>query len=68
MKVVARGYWGDIVNSPYHTFGTTSEDTSLFEKANKEFKHTATEVALFNLTVRTQGQIPIIFEAILEAC
>jgi len=65
--VVARGFWGDIVNSPYHTFGTTSEDKSLFKKANKEFKHTATEVALSNLTVRTQGQLFMILKTILEA-
>ena len=33
-----RGYWGDIVNSPYLTFGLESENKDLFCKANT--KHT----------------------------
>ena len=29
-----RGYWGDIVNSPYLGFGIESEEESLFKQAN----------------------------------
>ena len=27
----SRGYWGDIINSPYHCFGTAAEEPSLFK-------------------------------------
>ena len=33
-----RGYWGDIVNSPYLTLGLESDNKELFHKANT--KHT----------------------------
>ena len=29
-----RGYWGDIVNSPYLSFGVYSENKELFKKNN----------------------------------
>lgn len=48
-SVVARGLWCDIVCSPYHTFGVTSEESSLLEVSNKQFKHTAVEIARHNV-------------------
>jgi hypothetical protein len=51
-KVAARGFWGDIVNPPYHSFGTASEDARFFVVANKQLSHTAVDVAEFNVQVR----------------
>lgn len=33
-RFARRGYWGDILNSPYISFGIESEETSLFKKSN----------------------------------
>ena len=33
-KVACRGYWGDIVNSPYLSFGIRSENKDLFKEQN----------------------------------
>ena len=32
-----RGYWGDIVSSPYLSYGIQCEDKSFFKTANKVF-------------------------------
>lgn len=53
-EVMAIGYWGDIVDSPFHCFGTWSEDASLFEKCNKEFKNTSASVASYNVKVQSR--------------
>ena len=50
-SVNAWGYWGDILNSPYHCFGTVSEDPSLFKITNKQFGRTAVDVAEHNVLV-----------------
>lgn len=50
-SVAAWGYWGDIVNSPYHAFGTVSEDGGLFKYSNKQFSRTAVDLAEHNILV-----------------
>jgi hypothetical protein len=53
--VLRRGFWGDVVNSPYHSFGTWVEPDDaerLLRTRNKEFIYTAAEVAKHNLTAR----------------
>lgn len=48
-RIPKRGYWGDIINSPYIAFGVQSKKAELFEKANKVHKHTSTDVSLYNV-------------------
>lgn len=50
-SVSAWGYWGDILNSPYHSFGTACEEESLFKISNKQHTHTAVDVAQYNVRV-----------------
>lgn len=52
----AYGYWGDILNSPYHAFGTVADDPELFRLVNKQFSHTAVDVAEHNILV-SQGSL-----------
>ena len=51
-SVSAWGYWGDILNSPFHSFGTSCSEPSLYQISNKQFVHTAVSVAEYNVTVR----------------
>ena len=37
VKVARRGYWGDIVNSPFVSIGTESNNEELFKKANGKY-------------------------------
>jgi len=50
---LVRGYWGDIVNSPYWSFGTRTvnvhDKQRLFKKASEQFRHTETDVSEFNV-------------------
>ena len=48
-RLYRRGYWGDIMNSPYITFGIDSHDKSLFVRNNNVHTKTETDVALFNV-------------------
>jgi hypothetical protein len=53
--VLRRGFWGDVVNGPYHSFGTwvdPADAPRLLRTRNKEYIYTAAEVAKHNLTVR----------------
>lgn len=50
-SVSAWGFWGDILNSPYHSFGTSCSERSFFKISNKQFVHTAVSVAEYNVTV-----------------
>lgn len=48
-----RGFWGDIINSPYHCFGTTThpEDRArLFKISGSMYRHTEGDLAEFNVT------------------
>jgi len=51
--VSAYGYWGDVLNSPFHAFGTVADDPKLFKVTNKQFCHTALDVAEHNVMVST---------------
>ncbi len=53
--MLKRGFWADIVNGPYHSFGTTAEAPlaeRLFRTRNTEHVYTAVDVAVHNVTVR----------------
>jgi len=54
-SVEAYGYWGDIVNSPYHSFGTQlwdEEDRAHFLRLrNKQFVSNSVELAQHNVEV-----------------
>ena len=50
-SVSAWGFWGDILNSPYHCFGTACEDPALFRVSNQRFVHTSVDVAEHNVEV-----------------
>ncbi|DBA71332.1 TPA: Dynein assembly factor 3, axonemal [Trebouxia sp. C0005] len=49
-SVSAWGFWGDILNSPYHSFGTSCSEPSFLKISNKQFVHTAVSVAEYNVT------------------
>jgi dynein assembly factor 3 len=51
--VQARGFWADIINSPYHAFGTTTDlqdRARLFKVTSQQYRHNETDIAEFNLT------------------
>jgi len=51
--VQVRGFWGDIINSPYHAFGTTADPEDrprLFKISGSMYRHHETDVAEFGLT------------------
>ena len=52
-SVMAYGYWGDIQNPPYFSFGVNcwnkEEESVLFKRTNKQFEHTAVDVSQSNL-------------------
>jgi hypothetical protein len=50
-SVSAWGYWGDILNGPYHCFGTVCEDGSYYSVTNKQFGRTAVDIAEHNIMV-----------------
>lgn len=49
-RFARRGYWGDIINSPYLAFGIESEEESLFKTSNGQHVKTSTQVAEYNVT------------------
>ncbi|KAH3727586.1 hypothetical protein DPMN_053525, partial [Dreissena polymorpha] len=49
-KHARRGYWGDILVSPYVALGIQCEDKDFFKKANKMFMKTASNIAEYNIT------------------
>jgi hypothetical protein len=51
--IQARGFWGDIINSPYHAFGTTTDAQDrarLFKVSSQQYRHSETDIAEFNVT------------------
>ncbi|KAF3704481.1 Dynein assembly factor 3, axonemal [Channa argus] len=48
-KVALRGYWGDIVSSPYLSFGIETEDKSLLKTENGQHVKTAQDISLANV-------------------
>jgi len=49
VSVQRRGFWGDVVNGPYFSFGLECDDASMYDKQNRQAKHNAQEVAELNL-------------------
>jgi dynein assembly factor 3 len=50
-SVAAYGFWGDVLNPPYHAFGTVSDAPALLQQVNKQFSHTSVDVAEHNVLV-----------------
>ncbi|XP_054914102.1 dynein axonemal assembly factor 3-like isoform X2 [Poeciliopsis prolifica] len=48
-KVGIQGYWGDIVSSPYLSFGIESDDKKLLKTQNGQHLNTAQEISFANL-------------------
>ncbi|XP_027860299.1 dynein assembly factor 3, axonemal isoform X2 [Xiphophorus couchianus] len=48
-KVGIQGYWGDIVSSPYLSFGIESDDKKLLKTQNGQNLHTAQDISFANL-------------------
>ncbi|KAM8836476.1 dynein axonemal assembly factor 3 isoform 2-T4 [Spinachia spinachia] len=48
-KVSYRGYWGDIVSSPYLSFGIETDDENLLRTQNGQHISTAQEVSVANV-------------------
>ncbi|XP_069132201.1 dynein axonemal assembly factor 3-like isoform X2 [Argopecten irradians] len=44
-----RGYWGDLLVSPYVALGIECEDKSAFKKANNIYQHTSQHIAEYNV-------------------
>ncbi|KAL6095122.1 dnaaf3 [Pungitius sinensis] len=48
-KVSYRGYWGDIVSSPYLSFGIETDDTNLLRTQNGQHVSTAQDISVANV-------------------
>ncbi|XP_022075621.2 dynein axonemal assembly factor 3 [Acanthochromis polyacanthus] len=48
-KVAFRGYWGDIVSSPYLSFGIETDDKSLLKTHNGRHIKTAQDISIANV-------------------
>ncbi|XP_072536234.1 dynein axonemal assembly factor 3-like isoform X2 [Salminus brasiliensis] len=48
-RVGVRGYWGDIVSSPYLSFGIETENKDLLETQNKQHVKTAQDISVANV-------------------
>jgi len=64
-----RGFWGDMVVSPYIPFGIECEEKSFFKKANNQHTKTAEQVSEFNINAmfheilnKTRYELPKIDE------
>ncbi|XP_071763452.2 dynein axonemal assembly factor 3 [Centroberyx gerrardi] len=54
-KVAARGYWGDIVSSPYLSFGIETDDKSLLQTQNGQHIKTAQDISFANVQALFQS-------------
>ncbi|KTF80357.1 hypothetical protein cypCar_00010950 [Cyprinus carpio] len=48
-RVAVRGYWGDIVSSPYLSFGIETENKDLLKKQNNQHMKTAQDISEVNV-------------------
>ncbi|KAL3051372.1 hypothetical protein OYC64_001596 [Pagothenia borchgrevinki] len=48
-KVAVRGYWGDIVSSPYLSFGIETDDKSMLKTQNGQHIKTAQDISFANV-------------------
>ncbi|XP_029934086.1 dynein assembly factor 3, axonemal [Myripristis murdjan] len=53
-KLAAQGYWGDIVSSPYLSFGIETEDKSLLKTQNGQHVKTAQDISFANVQALLQ--------------
>ena len=63
-SVTAKGYWGDILNGPYLSFGYVTEKKSFYEQNNGQFQVTSVDIAEFNVRamlheMRTGKPLPV---------
>lgn len=54
-KVAVRGYWGDIVSSPYLSFGIETDDKSLLKTQNGQHIKTAQDISFANVQALFQS-------------
>ncbi|CAK6964233.1 dynein axonemal assembly factor 3-like [Scomber scombrus] len=54
-KVAVMGYWGDIVSSPYLSFGIESDDKSLLKTQNGQHMKTAQDISFANVQALFQS-------------
>ncbi|KAM3859893.1 dynein axonemal assembly factor 3 [Diretmus argenteus] len=54
-KVAARGYWGDIVSSPYLSFGIETDDENLLQTQNGQHIKTAQDISFANVQALFQS-------------
>jgi hypothetical protein len=50
--IMQRGFWGDVINTPYHAFGTTTHPKDfdrLFRSSSGQYRQHETDIAEFNL-------------------
>lgn len=50
--IMQRGFWGDVINTPYHAFGTTTHPKDfdrLFKTTSGQYRQHETDIAEFNL-------------------
>uniref|UniRef100_A0A8C4SAP8 Dynein axonemal assembly factor 3 n=1 Tax=Erpetoichthys calabaricus TaxID=27687 RepID=A0A8C4SAP8_ERPCA len=57
-RVPVRGYWGDIVSSPYISFGIETDNENLKKTANGLPTKTAQDVSLYNLQTILKDLVP----------
>ncbi|XP_063077907.1 dynein axonemal assembly factor 3-like [Engraulis encrasicolus] len=62
-KIAARGYWGDIVSSPYICFGIETDDKDLLKRHNNQHVKTAQDVSFANVlalfqALSNRGSVP----------
>lgn len=48
-SVSARGFWADILNSPFHAFGVRTEARGFYKITNKQFTRSSVDVAEYNV-------------------
>ncbi|KAF4095608.1 dynein axonemal assembly factor 3 [Onychostoma macrolepis] len=48
-QVAVRGYWGDIVSSPYLSFGIETENKNLLKKQNNQYMKMAQDISEVNV-------------------
>ncbi|XP_030626133.1 dynein assembly factor 3, axonemal-like [Chanos chanos] len=62
-KLAVRGYWGDIVSSPYLAFGIETDNKDLLKKHNNQHVKTAQDISVANVqalfeSLSTRGRHP----------
>ncbi|XP_007233006.3 dynein axonemal assembly factor 3 isoform X1 [Astyanax mexicanus] len=48
-RMAVRGYWGDVVSSPYLSFGIETENKDLLKTQNKQHVKTAQDISIVNV-------------------